>query len=66
MPELLADMEGPAVKRFVPAAPISRSMLTSGDPPDWPGRFPERAGAWLTMGRLRRRIRLIYADCREG
>jgi hypothetical protein len=55
---LLADMEGPAVKWFVTASSISRSMLISE-------RFPEGAGAWLTIERLRRRIRLICAGCSE-
>jgi hypothetical protein len=43
-------MEGPTVKRFLAAASIPRSMLISEDSPGWQGRFPERAGASLTMG----------------
>src|SRR5262245_49955363 len=62
----LADMEGPAVKRFLAGPSIPRSMLTSEDPRGGLGRLPERAGSWLTMGRLRRRIRLICADCPGG
>jgi hypothetical protein len=62
----LADMEEPTVKRFLAGSSIPRSILTSEDFSDWHGRLPERAGAWLTMGRLRRRIRLIYADCPGG
>jgi len=51
-------MEGPAVKRFVTAPSISWSMLTSEYLSGRHGRFPEDAGARLTMERLRRRIRL--------
>src|SRR6059036_1089135 len=58
-------MEGPAVKRFVTAPSISWSMLTSEYPSGRHGRFPEDAGARLTMERLRRRIRLICAGCSE-
>src|SRR5213592_3331426 len=54
-------MEGPAVKRFVTAPSISWSMLTSEYLSGRHGRFPEDAGARLTMERLRRRIRLICA-----
>src|SRR5205809_1051476 len=61
----LADMEGPAVKRFVTAPSISWSMLTSEYLSGRHGRFPEDAGARLTMERLRRRIRLICAGCSE-
>src|SRR2546423_9543430 len=58
-------MEGPAVKRFVTAPSISWSMLTSEYLSGRHGRFPEDAGARLTMERLRRRIRLICAGCSE-
>src|SRR2546422_10128868 len=58
-------MEGPAVKQFVTAASISWSMLTCEHFSGGRGRFPEDAGARLTMGRLRRRIRLICAGCCE-
>ena len=62
---LLTDMEGPAVKRFITATAISRLIsrliLMSEDSSRWCGRFPEGAGARLTSGRLRRRIRLICA-----
>jgi hypothetical protein len=34
---LLADMEGPTVKRFLAGSSISRSMLTSEDPTGWHG-----------------------------
>src|SRR5207247_8322366 len=61
----LADMEGPAVKWFVTAPSISWSMLTSEYLSGRHGRFPEDAGARLTMERLRRRIRLICAGCSE-
>jgi hypothetical protein len=61
----LADMEGPAVKWFVTASSISWSMLTSEYCSGGGGRIPEDAGARLTMERLRRRIRLICADCSE-
>ena len=61
----IADMEGPAVKRFVTAPSISWSMLTSEYLSGRHGRFPEDAGARLTMERLRRRIRLICAGCSE-
>src|SRR5256712_7053163 len=64
-PRPLADMEGPAVKRFVTAPSISWSMLTSEYLSGRHGRFPEDAGARLTMERLRRRIRLICAGCSE-
>jgi len=63
--ELLADMEGPAVKRFVTACSISRPMLTSAQCARERGRIPEDADARLTMERLRRRIRLICAGCSE-
>src|SRR5438046_6300517 len=62
---VLADMEGPAVKWFVTAPSISWSMLTSEYLSGRHGRFPEDAGARLTMERLRRRIRLICAGCSE-
>src|SRR5438309_1978782 len=58
-------MEGPAVKRFVTARSISWSMLTSEYLSGRHGRYPEDAGARLTMERLRRRIRLICAGCSE-
>src|SRR5205809_660122 len=58
-------MEGPAVKWFVTAPSISWSMLTSEYLSGRHGRFPEDAGARLTMERLRRRIRLICAGCSE-
>ncbi len=60
-----ADMEGPAVKRFVTAPSISSSMSRSGYFSGGPERFPEDADARLTMERLRRRIRLICADYSE-
>src|SRR5262252_10156157 len=59
-------MEGPAVKRFVWARSISRSTATSVKFSRWCGRLPKGVSVWLTMGRLRRRIRLIYADYRRG
>src|SRR5712691_2275216 len=59
-------MEGPAVKRFVTATAISRSTLMFEDSLRWCGRFPEGAGARLTSGRLRRRIRLICAGYPGG
>src|SRR5215470_5690885 len=59
-------MEGPAVKWFVWAPSISRSTSTSVTVSRWCGRLPEGVGGWLTMGRLRRRIRLICADYRRG
>ena len=61
----LADMEGPTVKRFVTAPSMSSLMLRSGHFSDGRERFPEDAGARLTMERLRRRIRLICAGCSE-
>ena len=61
----LADMEGPAVKRFVTAPSISWSMLTPEHRAGERGGIPEDAGARLTMERLRRRIRLICAGCSE-
>src|SRR5437667_7294263 len=63
--QTIADMEGPAVKWFVTAPSISWSMLTSEYLSGRHGRFPEDAGARLTMERLRRRIRLICAGCSE-
>src|SRR5437867_9744937 len=63
--QTVADMEGPAVKWFVTAPSISWSMLTSEYLSGRHGRFPEDAGARLTMERLRRRIRLICAGCSE-
>src|SRR6266481_3260707 len=62
---MFADMEGPAVKRFVTALSISSSMSRSGHFSGGPERFPEDADARLTMERLRRRIRLICADYSE-
>src|SRR5436309_1616811 len=62
----LTDMEGPAVKRVVTPPAISRSMLTCEDSLRMDGRFPEGAGARLTSGRLRRRIRLICAGYPRG
>src|SRR5262249_51535004 len=59
-------MEGPAVKGFVCASSISRSTLTRVKVSRWCGRLPEDVGAGVTMGRLRRRIRLICADYRRG
>src|SRR5262245_36445575 len=59
-------MEGPAVKRFVEAPSISRSTSISVKVSRWCGRLPENVGAGVTMGRLRRRIRLICADYRRG
>src|SRR5499425_469131 len=59
-------MEGPAVKWFVWAPSISRSTSTSVKVSRGCGRLPEGVGVWLTMGRLRRRIRLICADYRRG
>jgi hypothetical protein len=61
----VADMEGPTVKRFVTAPSMSSLMLRSGHFSDGRERFPEDAGARLTMERLRRRIRLICAGCSE-
>src|SRR5262249_16659995 len=55
----ITDMEGPAVKRFVWAPSISRSTATSVKLSRWCGRLPEGVGVRLTMGRLRRRIRLL-------
>jgi hypothetical protein len=63
--ECLADMEGPAVKWFVAASSISRSMLPSAQCARERGGIPEDADARLTMERLRRRIRLICAGCSE-
>ena len=62
----VTDMEGPAVKRVVTPPAISRSMLTCEDSLRMDGRFPEGAGARLTSGRLRRRIRLICAGYPRG
>src|SRR5439155_17319013 len=61
----LADMEGPAVKRFVTAPSISWPMLTSEHLSGGHRGFPEDADARLTMELLRRRIRLICAGCSE-
>src|SRR5712691_10382327 len=58
-------MEGPAVKWFVTAVSISRSMLPSAQCARERGRIPEDADARLKMERLRRRIRLICAGCSE-
>jgi len=51
-------MERPAVKWFLAACSILRSMPTSEHFHGSRGRLPERAGTWLTSERLRRRIRL--------
>src|SRR5215510_10861839 len=58
-------MEGPAVKWFVTASSISRSMLMFEPRASEGRRFPEDAGTRLTMERLRRRIRLICAGYSE-
>src|SRR5262245_6952208 len=59
-------MEGPAVKRLVWAPSIAQSTLRFADFSWCGGRLPEGVGVWVTMGRRRRRIRLICADYRRG
>jgi hypothetical protein len=55
-----------AVKWFVAVSSISWAMLTVAEGSRGDEQFPEGAGARLTSGRLRRRIRLICADYPRG